>query len=314
MTDTQDILFNVTGQSLYLDCPEGRPSSVTSVAVYEAINGDDSTAESATTGSAAVETNPNTTLSAAAGADQVNPQTITVASATGITRGRTYRIENAQGEYEEVNVAEISSTTVKSRTPLHNTYAQTTGLFYSTRISIGIDSTWVADKTNISGTNDPNARYRVRWEYVVGGVTYVRASYFDLVRYTSAYSVTGLDVDGMFPGFLESLPLDDREDSGARVIKSAWREVKLDLHGHAKADQAMRNQEVLDALIAYKANVIATRSQSTAGGMYSAERFQIAANEYMKRFNQLVIEPKVPFADDDSGAARDAKRTQLWDR
>ena len=55
-TPTQQILYNVTGQSIYLDATEGRPSSVTSVAVYNDTAGDDDTTESATTGSAAVET------------------------------------------------------------------------------------------------------------------------------------------------------------------------------------------------------------------------------------------------------------------
>ena len=51
---TQDIQFGVSGQTLILDCEDGRPASVTSVKVWSADADDTSPVESATTGVAAV--------------------------------------------------------------------------------------------------------------------------------------------------------------------------------------------------------------------------------------------------------------------
>lgn len=310
--DPQEVTFNVTGQTLVFDCPEGRPSSVTSVAVHENFDGDDATAETATTGAASVETNPNTTFAAAGGVSQSDPKAIAVTAATGITRGRKYMVENASDETETVEVASIASTAVRTRTPLRNDYATTTGLFYSTRISIGVNSTWVADSNNISADGDPNARYRVRWEYVVGGVTYVRATYFDLVRYAAKYTVSGSDIDAMFPGWLDSLPIDDQEDEGARVIKSAWREVKMDLHAHGKAAMSARNQSVIDILIAYKANVVARRSSMSTGAAITRDMFAVVVEEYERTFNRLITQPKIPFSNDSGGGGKPAQRLPLW--
>ena len=53
MIENQQLPFT-TGGSLILDCEDGPITSVTSVAVYEASADDTSSAESATTGSAAV--------------------------------------------------------------------------------------------------------------------------------------------------------------------------------------------------------------------------------------------------------------------
>ena len=76
MVDHQDVIYNVTGQSFYLDCPEGRPTSITSVTVLDWNAGDDDTAESATTGSAGLDA-VNTTFDAASGAGQTDPRSAT---------------------------------------------------------------------------------------------------------------------------------------------------------------------------------------------------------------------------------------------
>src|SRR5436190_5204308 len=104
---TLDILYGVTGQSLVFDAPEGRPSSVTSSTVHENIAGDDEQAESATTGSASVETNPNTTFDAASGVDQTDPRKCFLAATTGITPGRTYLAVNATLERDWVEVMAV---------------------------------------------------------------------------------------------------------------------------------------------------------------------------------------------------------------
>ena len=46
MRDVQSVTFDVTGQTVYFDAPEGRPSSVTSATVYLWDASDDATAES----------------------------------------------------------------------------------------------------------------------------------------------------------------------------------------------------------------------------------------------------------------------------
>lgn len=94
---TQEVLFNVTGQSWFYDPPEGRPdaSPAPTVTVVLNMSGDNvAVFEAATTGSCAIDTvNTNTTADAAIGAQQ-----LALTSVSGVTRGRRYLIANANGD------------------------------------------------------------------------------------------------------------------------------------------------------------------------------------------------------------------------
>ncbi|HUR48209.1 MAG TPA: hypothetical protein VMY88_01580 [Acidimicrobiales bacterium] len=310
MTETQDILFGVTGQSLVFDAPEGRATGTPVVSVFENEAGDDTTAEVATTGAAAVETNPNTTLDASAAALQ---QTIPLTATTGCTRGRRFRVTNATGEWEDVEVKQVTSgDSVVVRLPLQNAYASA-DTFVSTRIAIAVDSTWVADRNNISDSLDPNPRYRVRWQYVVSSVTYVRYTYCDLVRAAGQYDVNGLDVDRAFPGWLENLPTYDREDQGANLIKEAFRQVKLDFYAQKKADQMARNIEVVNDLVLHRAVVQGEMAKVIAGGG-SPEAVKQARELYQARLLGLIAFPKIPFATDSGGAGTKVAGAPMWRR
>jgi hypothetical protein len=302
VTDNQDILYGVTGQSLYLDAPEGRPSSVTSVTVYEADVGDDSQSETATTGSPAVETSTETTT-ATAGFGQSDPRSIAVAAPSEFTIGRRYLLTGLNtGLAEWVEVAASLTASVAARHPLHNTYA-TGSTLASTRMTQAIDATWVADETNVSRGGDPNARYRVRWVYVVGGVTYVRDTYFDLVRYPGDHGVQPQDVDGLAPGWLDRLPTDHRADQGRKLIADAYRAVKLDLHEVWRGDESEANTEVTDELVRYKAIELGEYARFYAGAPDPA-RAEVAAQRYSSRFDALIrVTSKTPTRNADGAAA-----------
>lgn len=309
MIETQDILFNVTGQTLVFDAPEGRPSSVTSVAIFENETGDDGTAESAA-GSGSVETNPNTTFD---GTAAVGTRTLPVAATTGIAIGRRYLATNSTGEKEWIEVAQISSgVSVTSRLPVENAYA-TADTFQSARMTATVDSTWIADTNNISGDIDPNPRYRVVWTYVVSSVTYRRYSYFDVVRVAGQHQVTALDVDTAYPGWFENLPTYYREDQGRSLIDEAYRQVKLDFYAQEKADQMARNGEVVNDLVLHRALVCAEMAKVIAGGG-SPEAVKQAGDLYQLRLQGLISHVKIPFATDSGGAAVKVASQPVWRR
>jgi hypothetical protein len=274
---TLDILFGVTGQSLYFDCPEGRPSSVTSSAVYESSTGDDGAAESATTGSPAVETTPSTTFDAASGDGEDDPQKCNLTATTGCVIGRRYQATNALGERESVEVTGISSGAyVVAREPLHNAYAAA-DTFVTTRITHALDATWIADTSNLSHAVDPNPRYRWRLVYVVASVTYVHDVYFDLLRYAARHDVTGLDVDRRFAGWLRSVGSFDRDDQGADVINEAFQHVKFDLYNLSLPDQSVRNREVVNELVKLAAGAMIFATPEN-WSLYNARVAQLIAN------------------------------------
>lgn len=275
--ETLQILYDVTGQSLYWDAPEGQPSSVTSAYVYDTLYSDDDTAETATTGSPSVDS-VSTTVDAASGYSQSDRKTVSLTSTTGIEIGRRYLLTAADGSREWVEVTAIDSgSSVTARYPLQNDYA-TGATFEGTRISISLLDSWIQDKGNLKDRiGEPD--YRVRWVYVVGGVTYVHDSYFDVVRYSAGHSVTPQDVAARSPAFLSDLPADDRSDRGRSIIDSAFDVVKMDLLDIGVDVAAVRDSERLDELIIRK-----TLAMWQMGLLYqagtTAEAASAAQSEY----------------------------------
>lgn len=315
MTEVQDILFDVTGQFLIWDCQEGRPSSVTSVEVFRVEVGDAGPAELATSGVAAVETNPSTTVDAASGVGQADPRIVNIAATTGAAVGRRFLLTAADAYREWVEVVEVDAgVSVTARHPLHRAYAAA-DTFQSTRISIAVDATWVADEANLSGPSvdslnmgrsrgdSPNPCYRVRWVYVVAGVTYVQDGYFDVVRYRGEHGVQPQDIEVLVPGWLDSLPTDYRSDQGRPLIDQAYDEVRMDLHQVWIPDQAVANPKVIDSLVRLKVFELGEYGRWLRGGAPDERRYVVARGRYTERFDSLFrVTSKTPVANS-TGAA-----------
>jgi hypothetical protein len=300
MRTVQDIYFDVVDQSLYFDAPEGRPSSVTSVEIFPWDASDDADSEWSATGT--VETNPNTTIDAASGYGLADARYLYVAATTGFAADRSYLVTSADGAKEWFDVAEIDSGNyVIARHPLHNAYT-TADTVQSTRITATVDATWVADDANLRDDAGPNAAYRVRWVYVVDGVTHVADTYFNLVRYAGKHGVRPADVDMLYPGWLDGLPTDYRADQGRKLIESAYVAVKMDLHAVWTDDAMLANAEVIDELTRYKCIELGAAAAAMAGG--DVNRYQVARDSYQRRLDSLSrITPKVPVRDS-TGAAQ----------
>jgi hypothetical protein len=296
---TQDIVYNVTGQKVFLDCPEGQPDSVTSVAVFTMGSGDDSTAETAV-GSPSVE-GTIALVDADSGESRANPRILYLQQTTGIVAGRDYLLtKDSRHEWVRVESVDATAVTVTAAAPLANDYGSGDQLT-SPRIQATVDSSWVADSGNL-GSGGATPYYRVRWEYVKDSVTYVRYTYFDLVRAAGAHTVTPAAMESYLPGWLHLLPTDHRDDQGQRIIARAWQQVQIDLQIVNIGDQDIRDSGVLDELVARRAIAIWAESRVLASGAdpITAER---ATAIYESRFRQLVgVEPKVMIADTTSGA------------
>lgn len=307
MIENIDILYSVTGQSLTFDAPEGAPASVTSSQVFENSYSDDDDAEAALSGSASISS-VSTTFDSDSGYSSANPHQLNIASTTGIGIGDKLVAENAAGETEIIVVRQIlSGASVESRHPLANDYVSGDTLKGIT-ISHSVDSTWVADDDNISDTT-PNPRWRWRLEYVgADGKTHLHHAYFDLVRYSAASTVTGLDVDAAYPWlrWLDSLPGYDKEDRGARIIREAYRQVKLMLAHAGKADEAIRNREVLEDLVVHKAAEIVAGSD--------LEAREVIERNFQAAYNNFIVAGQTEFDADGDGAASEADPSPVWRR
>lgn len=311
MKDThQELLFDVTGQLLVWDAPEGRPSSVTSVTVRASEASDDAEAEFTATGT--VEANPATTIATVSGYGQSDPTKLNLTAGTGVTRGRTYLLTSTLADKEWAAIAAITDATAYTRSPLINSYAASS-TFQSTRITAPVDATWVADRNALTPEDCTFPAYRVIWVYVVGGLTYRHQSFVDLVRYSARHTVTAVDVDGVMAGWIDCLPIDYRREQGQPVIDWAFRAVRMDMLTDAKAGRWLRHLDVMNELVAYRAAARGAEIAAQADPS-RAPLAMMAAQAYRDRYEQLIREPKVPLAVSPQGSAHAGAPLPLFRR
>lgn len=283
--------FPSATQYAILDCEDGRPSSVNDVQAWAMEADDTSQEESATTGSASVETNPNTTLSAAAGPAQSDPTALTVTSGTGFTIGRRYLLtEDGTGVNEFFECASVNGTAVKAKRPLRNDYSSGSTV-QSTRVSIALLSTWLTDEGNLSPTWSPNPSYRFRWTLTVNGNQTVYFRGLDLVRYVVNHGVTPEDVDADDPGWIDRLPPDYQVDQGRGLIEAAYQTVKHELYGDGKADQAVRNPELIARLVIKAAIRAGIETNILRGAQGLTDALTLADQKFRQTYDQAFRAP-----------------------
>lgn len=279
-----DIPFGVGG-TVAFDAPARPSAALATVYRWSSSDNDPEIAEA----SATIEANPSTTTDAACGFSQADRRLVPLTATTGCVGGRVYKLTGSHGQFEMVEVLEVDpGVSVTAKHPLMNDYASG-ATFESTRCTLAITGAWVNDEANLDSSAGANPMYRVRWKFTVGGVVDIADTYFSLVRYVGRHGVTPQDVDLISAGWLDRLPVDHRYDQGRRLIDDAYREVKIELHGLAIADESLAEAEIVDELTRYKAAVMLDAA---------------LASRYETRKQQLVsIVSRVPQRDAQTGAA-----------
>lgn len=268
MRKTTDVTYNVSGQTVEYRVPQGRPTSAT----FKVLNdyaGDDDTPEFS--GTATVE-NVTQTLSGASGPAQTDPQRVNVTS-TNILTSRKYLLSESSKQ-EWFSPVEVGTGFVRARGELKNNYT-TAATLVGTTITATIDNIWVADEGNISEHSDPAPSYRVRWEILLGGATYVAYSFFDLIRAPITCEVDIEDINARAPGLMRGLPTEYRVEQGRPLVDAALRSVRADLAAMRLDIDAFRDDEQLDELVILKSLVIVAE-----GGWWRPTGYQSAA-EYV---------------------------------
>lgn len=320
---TQDLYYNVTGQSFIFDAPS-RPASITSVSVFAANTGDDGTAETATTGSASVETNPNTTFNANSGVSSANPRLLNLAATTGITvpkpgeEIRQYLATNAAGQTDWVEpVAVTSGESVTARSPLQHDYVSG-DTFVSTRCSISVLDAWIQSTAEISDGVDPNPGYRIRWVWVdAGSVSHVDFTHADVVRYRGAdHGVTPADMVRFFDAWERMLPQSALEDVGQSIIDAGYEKFEDDLTAIDVPDQQIRNRDVTGRMVRYAARRELLLQNWLAGGSADVfDRYTTADQEYQAQFDKLFrVTSKVDTGTSTTGAGARVSAQGIWTR
>lgn len=296
----REIAFGVAGQDLLLLVPDVLPASVTSVNIH-AYDADDATISTTATSPAIDST--STTLSSAGGDGTSYPNQIVVASASGIIKGRTYKLTSTTGVSEWVVPIAISGTTLTLRHNLANAFP-TSSTLRSTYLTAVIPDSWAASQNNLT---DPGKRtgYRVRWTFVDSdGETRIAQTTASLVRYTTTNPVTPMGVDARFPGWIERLPTDYRADQGMALIDQAFEAVRLDLLQEGISDHAYRDPSSLAELVIHKTVEISAEVDMRYGGANEVA-LKSARDGYTERLARVVRQRAADVQSSTGGATPD---------
>jgi len=159
--------------TVYLDCPQGRPSAAVGVAPTVTIktpaNADLPTAVSGASATLGVV---DTTLSAWSASA---PRDLVLTSDTGVVVGEVYLVTDAAGRRTRVHVVGLNAATNTAYLADRPEFDLAAGAtFQSTRISYSLPAAQVATRA---------LNYRVEWTYTVGGIAYLVYTLYDVVRH-----------------------------------------------------------------------------------------------------------------------------------
>lgn len=307
---TTDVVFGVTGQTFEIRALEGRPTAAT----FRVFNDYDS--EDLTTcefsGTATVDTT-STTVASASGPSQADPQRLNLTSSSGFTVDRKYLVSE-NGRTEWVRPIEVGTGFIRAAYPLKYDYT-TAATVASTTAVATVDSTWVADISNISDPLDPNPSYRVRWAMTIGGSTVIAYSFLDLVRTRIGHGVDVDDLNGRAPGLVDQLPLEYKTDNARSLIDSAFRAFKAKLAAYAIDIDSLRNDELVDELVTLKALAILGAGGWKPLGYDSVTQYALdTSKDFETLFQQLVSVTLKIQTSDSSGAVQSARALPIWSK
>lgn len=280
MRRTPAVLLGVTGQTLTLRFPQGRPTSAT-FAVIRAYAFDDAVPEFS--GSATLDP-VSTTTTAAAGPSQPDPQLLLLTSFASVQTQRKYLLSlNAVQEW--VDLVEIAPAYVRVRNPLQYDYASGAS-FASATLTLAIDDAWVAQTSKLSDLSDTFPDYRVKWTIVFNGQTVVIYSFFDVVRAQVRNHVEIDDINTRAPGLADSLPVEYRAEDGRPLIDAAWASVRAHLQAGNIAVDAIREDEVLDEMTVLRALRLLAEGGWHPPDIDALSYVQLTTSNYERFFEQ----------------------------
>lgn len=278
------IQYNVTGQTLSFEAPQGRPSADGTVSLYDSRHDpDDATYNPIVTGTA-TRTAIDVVTNGAAGPAESDPRNVPILAATITGLGTLLKpgiclwLTNASQESERIEVAKVGTSSIGSVEKLSYSYATGASVKSAEMTSPAIPAAWIQDEINLC-----EDAYAV-WTYTVGGVTYRSRSYFDVVREIVDNSIRDLDLLDGFPELGRLLNAKER----AGYIRAAQTDVDMLFRLRGYSPNRVRGTEAYTWLIKKLIPLKAAQTGKKPGGIDHVTFLQAMTAEWEQAESQFL--------------------------
>ncbi len=314
MSQTDELIYNVTGQTVEMYPPEwseGVPSSP-SAAVYEAHDSNDDSSEFSPSVIVDAASPVNTTVDVDSGYSEADKRKVYLAATTNIAVGRQYLMTTHSSQRELVKVTAVSSADyVLVQEPLKYDYAAgSSSTFKSLRLVFTVDPLWVADETNVLSPD--KASYRIVWAYTVNSIPRRHYTYLRLVRQQHKALITIYDLASYLPDVALSEPESQRGRQARDTIAKAVDRVRVDLLTVDIRPEMIRDTEVMKEL-QLRAAVYVSSFWHTPANVDKDTWIQRTSEDYRDLFTRVTAATLKMAVDTGSkGAITSQKHETLW--
>lgn len=302
------VQYNVTGQTLSFEAPQGRPSGDGTVTLYDRRYEQGDTANNPIVTGTATRASISTTLNGSAGASQSNPKTIPLtAIPAALNIGDFVWVTNASQQRERVRIAAIGASSVTAEDALEFDYASGATFESAVMTSPAITAAWIQDEDNII-----EDCYAV-WVYAVDGVTYRTRTRFDVVREVIDWQVFDSDLLARFPD-LKRYRFEGRPDFQPQV-QAAVAHVDALLEGIGRDPDRVRGNEMVKLLVALYTFVMLAGNGVHPPGVDRGDFFSERKEEWEK-YEGLLLRGalKIPYDIDNDDVVQESERRTVRKR
>jgi hypothetical protein len=325
------LAFGQTGQVVQFYPPMAEVlayGAPTAAATYRVLQGTQSNDSPVLFSGTATLDTVSTTVNAGTGYTQgLNRQLVSLTSTTGITVGRRYLLQNAQGQREICVPYMVDVANISVEEQLAYDFTVGTSTFVGLRHSFVIDPTFIVDlsRINVYGALSPMyfqatttstqaPPYRVEWRYTTGTVDQRTWTTFDVARQPAKANLSITDLRGILPDVVFAEWISQRGQDFAPQLEAAQRDMQIDARAAGYDPDAIRDPQVWDRLTLQKWVVIIGKALLFNGANVSAW-LEMAMTDYTRMFEKLIGTSLRAWVDTGSvGAITVDPARQLWFR
>lgn len=308
MSSEQILTLGLTGQSIYIDTPDGRPSAAT-VSIYDGrYREDDGDMPIVSAASATAPALNTTVATTAAGASASNTRLLTLSSATGASAGGWAVVANASGQSELVELASVASASALVRQAMVFDYPITTSTVKGIRTTYSISASlfgsteWLGDEGNLGGP------FQVKWT-LTGLTPAVRWTSFRLVRRAYVPIVAPLDLAAYWPDSADSEWAAQIGQRYQPQIDKAHEIVRGDLLRKRIVLDTVRDQQLTKTLIELQTMLLIAVGGNAPAGRSAQDQIDIFRPWYRDALTGFGDGSGVPVDTNDDGAISDEERS-----